>query len=350
MRLTVLGAGAVGPAAAALATSRGHGVTLWSPRGGGTHGIGATLAAEGALSGTARVDVAVDLGRAVAAAEAVMISVPPHALGPVMRRVAPMLRPGVPVVLAPGHSLAPLLLDRLLAVRGLRTPLGAMAQPPVVAARSGPDTVRILAIRERVEIAAVPAEEAVPLARLCADLFGMPFVPLADALGSALATAEPVLQAALAMGNLTRIEGAEEWDLYRGMTPAVCRVMARLDGERLALAAAYGHAVPPLPLQLHRAAGVAEAPLPAMARALSAALGPTAGPLGLDAAHLAESVTYGLGLWLRLADARGLPMPLTAASVAVLEAMWGAALTGDDLLEGLDLAELPRLLREGHRR
>ena len=39
MRLTILGAGPVGLASAALAGARGHGVTLWSPRGGGTRGI-----------------------------------------------------------------------------------------------------------------------------------------------------------------------------------------------------------------------------------------------------------------------------------------------------------------------
>ena len=349
MRLSILGAGAVGPAAAVLAVSRGHAVTLWSPRGGGTHGIGATLTAEGAVAGTAQVNVAVDVARAVTGAEAVLICVPPHALGPVLRRVVPVLPDGVPVLLAPSHSLAPLLLDRLLATRGARAPVGAMAVPPVHAARTGPDRVRIAALRDRVEIAAVPAAEAPALARLSATLFGIPFVPLADALGAALATAEPVRQAALAMANLTRIEGAEEWDLHRAMTPAVCRVMERLDAERVALANAYGHAVPTLAAQLAGGA-VPVAPLATMARTLAAALGPVPGPRGLDAAHLAESVTYGLGLWLRLAAPKGVPMPLTAASVAVLEAMWGTALRGDDLLEGLDLAQLPTLLREGHGR
>ncbi|MGG5810821.1 NAD/NADP octopine/nopaline dehydrogenase family protein [Falsiroseomonas sp. CW058] len=350
MRLTILGAGAVGPAAAALAVSRGHSVVLWSPRGGGTHGIGATLTVEGALAGTARIEVAVDVGRALAGAEAVLVSVPPHALGPVLRRVAPMLPAGVPVLLAPGHSLAPLLLDRLMAMRGAACPVGAMAVPPVVASRTGPDAVRIQAVREQVEIGAVPAGRAPDLARLCAGLFGVPFAPLSDVLGAALATAEPVWQAALAMGNLTRIEGAEPWDVHGQMTPAVCRVMERLDAERVALAAAHGHAVPTLAAQLHRAGGVKQASLHEMARALEVARGATPGPMGLDAAHLAECVTYGLALWLRLAAAKGVAMPLTAASVAVLEAMWGATLTGDDLLEGLDLGALPRLLRDGHPR
>jgi opine dehydrogenase len=350
MHLAVLGAGAVGPAAAALAVSRGHSVALWSPRGGGTHGIGAALHVEGVLAGTAVVEVAVDVTRALRGAAAVLVAVPPHALGPVLRRIAPMLAEGVPVLLAPSPSLAPLLLDRLLAREGVRAPIGALAVPPAVASRSGPDRVRILALRDRVEIAAVPAAEAPALAQLCAALFGVPFLPVADLVAAALASPEPVLQAALALGNLTRIEGAEAWDVHEQMTPAVCRVMARLDAERLALGAALGAALAPLPELLHRAGGIPMGPLPAMARALATARGPTPGPQGLDAAHLAESVTYGLAFWLRLGSAQEVAMPLTAASVAVLEAMWGNGLSGDDLLEGLDLAQLPVLLREGHPR
>jgi opine dehydrogenase len=126
--------------------------------------------------------------------------------------------------------------------------------------------------------------------------------------------------------------------------------MEGLDAERLALAAAYGHAAPSLARHLHRSGGVKEGRLSEMAPALAAATGPMPGPKGLDAAHLAESVTYGLSLWLKLAETVGVKMPLTAAAVALLEAMWGARLSGDDLLEGLDLARLPVLLREGHPR
>ncbi len=350
MRLAVLGAGAVGTAAAALAVSRGHDVALWSPRGGGTHGIGGALEVEGALAGSARVDVAVDAARALAGADAALISVPPHALGPVLRRVAPMLEDGVPVLLAPSHSLAPLLLDRLLASIGRRVPIAAMAMPPVVAVRLAPERVRIVALRDCVPVAALPAAAAPRMAELCAGLFGVPFLPLPDVLGAALSNHEAVLQAALALGNATRIEAAEAWDALAQMTPAVCHLAERLDAERVALAEAYGHAVPGLPTALHAAFGVAEAPLAAMMRALAAEQGPSPGPRGLDAAHLAEAVTYGLSLWQRLADAQGLAMPLTAATITVLEALWGAVLSGDDLLEGLQMEHLPALLRDGYPR
>jgi opine dehydrogenase len=347
MHIAVLGAGAIGPAAAGLAVSRGHSAALWSPRGSGTHGIGATLTLEGAVAGVAKLRVSVDVVRALEGAEAVVIAVPPHALAPVLRRIVPLLPAAVPMLLMPSVSLAPLLLDRLMAQRGLRAPIGALAVPPMEARRSGPDRVRIEALHARVEIAAVPAGAAPALAALCAGLFGTGFQPMPDLLGASLASPTPVFQAALALGNLTRIEAAEAWDVHAQMTPAVCRLMERLDAERLALARAFGLAVPALPELLARGGDVAPGPLPAMAKALAAARGPSPGPQGLDAAHLAESVTYGLGFWLRLGQARRVAMPLTAASVAVLEAMWGRGLQGDDLLEGIDPAQVPALLRDG---
>jgi len=350
MHLAVLGAGAVGPACAALAVSQGHSVALWSPRGGGTHGIGATLAVEGVMAGTARVVVSVEAARALRGAEAVLVAVPPHALAPVLRRLAPMLAEGVPILLVPSHSLAPLLLDRLLAHQGVRAPIGALAMPPVAAQRLGPDRVRIIALRPGVEVAAVPAGAAPALARLCAALFGLAFQPVPDLLAAIMASPEPVMQAALALGNVTRIEAAEAWDLHAQMTPAICRLMDGLDAERLALAAQHGHRLRPLAEWLAHAGDVAPGKLSDMARALALVRGPMPGPQGLDTAHLAESVTYGLAFWLRLAAPRGLALPLTTAAVAVLEAMWGRGLSGDDLLGGTDLAGLPALLRKGYPR
>jgi flavin-dependent dehydrogenase len=64
MRLTILGAGPSGLASAVLAGTRGHSVTLWSPRGGGTRGIADALLAEGRVQGRLPVRVAADLGRA----------------------------------------------------------------------------------------------------------------------------------------------------------------------------------------------------------------------------------------------------------------------------------------------
>ncbi len=339
MHLSVLGAGAVGPAAAALAASRGHTVTLWSPRGGGTHGIGAHLHSLGVLEGTARIAVAVDIGRALAAAQAVLVAVPAHALGPVLRRVAPLLPAGVPVLLAPSHSLAPLLLARLLAQREVAVPIAAMAAPPWTAQRVGPETVRIQALATRTDLAAVPAEAAPELARLTAALFGVPIRPVPSLLSVLLAAHEPVRQAALALGNITRIEHAEDWDSLAQTTPAIARLMQGLDAERRALAEACGMAVPTLAEALAAAHGIPPGALTGMARRL-AALGPAPGPRGLDAAHLAESVPYGLGLWLRIAARRGVPMPLTAAAVAVLETLWGTRLSADDLAQDADITAL----------
>lgn len=68
MRLAILGAGAIGPACATLAVSRGHAAVLWSPSGAGTRGLDGSLRAEGALEGRFAVAVAAGLEEAFAGA------------------------------------------------------------------------------------------------------------------------------------------------------------------------------------------------------------------------------------------------------------------------------------------
>jgi hypothetical protein len=202
-RLLVLGAGAVGTAAAALAVRRGHAVTLWSPRGGGTHGIGAGLRVSGMLTGRAQVGIAVDVGRALRGAEAALLAVPPAALGVVIRRIAPMLPPGLPVLLMPSQSLAPLLLARL--TEG-RNPVAALGAPPFEARRVAPDEIALTALAAEADLASVPAAAAPALAALAADLLGVPVRPCPGLMAVLLGRADNVRMASLALLSLTRIE------------------------------------------------------------------------------------------------------------------------------------------------
>lgn len=199
MRLTILGAGPSGLASAALAGGRGHVVTLWSPRGGGTRGIGDAILAEGALTGRVPVRVAADLGRALADAEAVLLAVPGHAQAGVMRRIAGVVQGAPALLVAPATSLSPLLLDRLLAARGIRAPVGALATPPAIARRLGGDRIWVAALRQRIWLGAVPAAASARLGPLVAALFGIAVEPLPDALAAALADLMPLMHAAQAL-------------------------------------------------------------------------------------------------------------------------------------------------------
>ncbi|MFC7734990.1 NAD/NADP octopine/nopaline dehydrogenase family protein [Roseomonas sp. GCM10028921] len=350
MKLVVLGAGAVGPAAAVLAASRGHEVSIWSPSGAGTAGIEGAIEAEGAVSGRLPLRVARDLPEAMSGAGAALLAVPAYAFPALLPRIAAALPPGLPLLIAPAAALASLALDAMLAARGApagRAPIGAMATTPVTARRPAPGRVRVAAVRAAVDMAAVPSSAATEMGALATALFGHASPAAPSALHAGLANANPIIHAVLALTNVTRIERAEAWPQYGLMTPAACRMMEALAAERAALAARFGLAVLGLDESLHRANGVPLAPLAEMAAAIADTRGAVLGPDTMETRYVTEDVPYGLAFYLWLARGQDLPMPVTEAVVTALEALWGRDLRRNPLLEALDPATLEADLTRG---
>jgi opine dehydrogenase len=341
MRVAILGAGAIGPGCAALAASRGHDAVLWSPSGAGTAGIAGTLQAEGMLQGRFPVTVAAGLAQAFAGAEVALLTVPAYALAALLPRIAAAIPRDLPLLIAPAASLAPLAFARL---RGPGAPIGAMATTPITGRRTAPDRVRIAAIRASAEMGALPGPAAPQMAALAESLFGNRWPGVADALAAAFINTNPIAHAALALANVTRIEQRETWGQYGLMTPAVCRLMEALCAERDALAARFGHHPPSLVEALHRTNGIPRGRLHDMTRAIEAGRGMIAGPTDMATRYVTEDVPYGLAFYLALAAAIGQPMPVTTATVAVIETLWGQGLRDNPLLQGIDLADLPAAL------
>lgn len=344
MRLAILGAGAIGPACAALAVSRGHTAVLWSPSGAGTRGIDATLHAEGLLEGSFPVTVATRLAEAFAGADAALLTVPAYALPDLLPRIAAEIPATLPLLIAPAASLAPLAFARL---RGPGAAVGAMATTPLTGRRLAPDRVRIAAIRAEAEMGALPGPAAPEMAALAESLFGNRWPTVPDALAAAFINGNPIAHAALALANVTRIEKQESWGQYGLMTPAVCRLIETLGAERDALAARFGHHPPSLAEALHRTNGVPRGPLHEMTAAIERGRGFIAGPTEMTTRYVTEDVPYGLAFYLAIAQAIGQPMPVTEGTVMVIETMWGQGLRDNPLLAGLDLGNLPAALNRG---
>lgn len=344
MRLAILGAGAIGPACAALVVSRGHEAMIWSPSGAGTRGLGGILRAEGLLEGEFPVAVAPTLDEAFAGADVVLLTVPAYALPGLLPRIAAAIPKTLPLLISPAASLAPLAFAHL---RGPGAPVGAMATTPVTGRRLAPDRVRVAAIRAEAEMGAVPGLAAPGLAALAEALFGnrWPIVP--DALAAAFINTNPIAHAALALANVTRIEQREAWGQYGLMTPAVCRLMDALGAERDALAARFGHRPPSMVEAFHRTNGVPRGPLHEMALAIERGRGFVAGPTDMATRYVTEDVPYGLAFYLAIAAGMGQPMPVTEATVTALEVLWGQGLRDNPLLAGLDLSDLPTALAAG---
>jgi opine dehydrogenase len=341
-RVAVLGAGGIGCGAAALLSERGHVAVLWSPSGRGTAAFadGVKLQAEGKLTGAYRPIIAPDCASALRDADAVMLAVPGYGHRAVIDQVAANLRPGQPVIISSHMSFSALYLARQLASRGVTAPIAAWGTTVTTGRRLPGPAARVSNIRDQVDIAALPASGIAPMVALCQTLFGDRFVPREDLIAVSLSNVNPQNHLAMALCNFTRIEKAEHWANWGGLTPAVGRLIEALDVERLAVAGAFGVTVRTVRDHFHLSFGVPHGPV-GDAGAILAARDTTPGPATLETRYITEDVPFGLVPSTVLARIAGVPMPLHEAGVAIFSALYARDFPAEnDLLPALNLAGL----------
>ena len=346
-RVAILGAGGIGCGAAALLMERGHDVVLWSPSGGATAVFAeAPLRAEGRLAGEYRPTISADAAGALRDADAVLLAVPGYGHRAVIDAAAPHLRPGQPAIISSHMSFSALYLARLAP----EVPIAAWGTTVTTGRRLAGPAVRVSNIRDKVDIAALPAAEGAAMAALCAALFGDRFVPRDDLIAVSLSNVNPQNHLGMALCNFTRIETGESWANWSGLTPAVGRLIEALDAERLAVAAAFGATVRSVRDHFHLSFGVPHGPL-GEAGALLAARDPNPGPASLDTRYITEDVPYGLVPSALLARIAGVAMPLHEAGIALFSALYGRDFRAENnllpalALDRLSVDELRRLAR-----
>jgi opine dehydrogenase len=351
-RVAVIGTGGIGLGAAALLSERGHDVALWSPtgRGAAAYSGDVPLQAEGRLSGTYRPIVATDCAEAVKDADAVMLAVPGYGHRTVMDALAEHLRPGQPVIISSHMSLGALYLQRRLAARGITAPIAAWATTVTSGRRLPESRVRVSTIRKKVDLTALPVSEIGAMTALCGALFGDRFVPREDLIAVSLSNVNPQNHLGMALCNFTRIERAEQWVNWSGLTPAVGRLIEALDAERLAVAAAFGTPVRTVRDHFHLSFDVPHGPL-GEAGAILAARDASTGPASLDTRYITEDVPFGLVPSTVLARIAGVAMPLHDAGIAMFSALYGRDFRSENnllpelALDGLSIRELRALVR-----
>jgi opine dehydrogenase len=137
--------------------------------------------------------------------------------------------------------------------------------------------------------------------------------------------------------NFTRIENAEAWANWSGLTPSVGRLIEALDAERLAVAAAYGATVRSVRDHFHLSFDVPHGPV-GDAGAILAARDANRGPTSLTTRYITEDVPFGLVPTTVLAGIAGVAMPLHDAGIAIFSALYGRDFRAEnDLLPALGL-------------
>ncbi len=250
--ICVIGAGNLGFAQAGHLAALGHEVHLFNRTPQRLDALGADLRVK--LSGALDVEgslalATTDLAEAVDGAAIVFVDT--HASGhtALAHALAPLLADHAHwdplIVLHPGQTFGSLHFAQCLREAGLdRLPRLAELQTAIYTTRaSGPGRATVLAMKKGVAAATFPHSTAGLPGELTALYPGL--CDVHSTLITALSNLQAFVHPTICLFNLTRIERAEPFRIYReGLTPAIEACLERADADRLALAHALGLALP----------------------------------------------------------------------------------------------------------
>ena len=315
---------------------------------------------EGERGGFAAVERATtDLRSAVDGADVVIVVTGGNAHSTVARSLAPMLRDGQLILLIQGNTGGSLIVRRVLDNAGCRADVvvAEMDNYPYSCRRLSPTRIRPIVAKRWLQIAAFPGNRIASVHQQLSPLFPHA-VAVPNAIYTGLTNANAMLHVANCVANAARIESGDSYKFYaEGVTPAVARVYAAINRERMAVAAALGATVPTMEDWFDRVYGVREASLVETCRRLTYNTdGPyqaTGTPSSLDHKFITEDVPAGLMPMSALGVAAGVPTPAIDALVAVVQTMTGKdfAVEARTLarlgLSGMSATEVRRVMDEG---
>lgn len=280
---------------------------------------------EGAVEGFGRVNVATtNLAEALAHAELIMVAVPASAHRALARGCAPHLRDGQVVVLNPGRTGGALEFAATLRAEGVAAQVSvAETQTLVYSCRMvGPGRVRILSIKNRVLLSALPATDMEPVMDLVGQLYSE-FVPATNVLETGFNNIGAVFHPSLMLFNANRIEAGEAFYFYRDITPHLAHFLEAVDGERLAVARAFGVRAESAGEWLaHAYSGVSGHDLYEKIRSVPAYQKARA-PVSLNDRYLTEDVPTGLVPIIAFAEVAGISVPISRSLVCIACALLG---------------------------
>ncbi len=343
MTVAVLGAGAGGLSAIVELSLAGHDVALWNrnPETLVSHCPAGEIHYRGVLGegSVSPAMVTTDLEKALNAAEVVVICLPSLVHGQLFADLA-NLRCTTPVILNPGHTGGALHLRRVFTQSGAALPPVSEFSTLTYVARVDPQgRVNTTNRARQVRAACLPGgNRALEWGR---QLF--PGVSeVSDVLASSLSNVNLVLHPPGAILGAAWVEATSgDFTFYvQGMTPGVGRVMQALDSERLAVAKAFGHVLPPL-LQEMAAIGTVDSAAATEGALVTAIRGGTANssisaPNSFNHRYYQEDLAFGLLPFVALARLARVPVPVASA----LLQLGGTAVGGQILTNGLDSERL----------
>jgi len=326
----VAGGGAGGAAAVAELVAAGEEVRYWtrSPQTLTPFQEQGGVSYEGVLgAGLARPDLMTcDLPAAIDAADVILVCLPTFAHAHVADALA-RLHAKVPIVLNPGHTGGALEFRHRFLACGAEPPaIAEFSTLTYVARKYAPGRVTITGSAKSLRLAALPRGEAAATAAQA--LFrSARMVP--DVLACDLANVNMILHVPGAVLAAAWVEATHgDFTFYaQGMTPGVARVMKALDGERRAVARAFGHELPSVVAEM-QAIGTVEASVRDLDDLVAAISSGEANrrikaPNSLDHRYYHEDFGYGLLPFIELASIANVEVPLAHALLTTAQTSVG---------------------------
>ena len=314
----------------------------------------------GERAGFAAVERATsDLLSAVDGADVVVVVTGGNAQVTVARSLARLLGDGQVILLIQGNTGGSLIVRRALDDAGCHADVAVaeMDNYPYSCRRLSPTRIRPIVAKRWLQIAAFPGNRIASVHQRLSRLFPQA-VASPNVLYTGFTNANAMLHVANCVANAARIESGDSYRFYgEGVTPAVARLYQAINRERVAVAAAFGAAVPTLEDWFDRVYGVREANLVETCRRLTYnSDGPyqaTGTPSSLEHKFITEDVPAGLIPMSARGAAAGVPTPAIDALVAVVQSMTGKDFAAEARtlarlgLSGMSATEIRRVMDEG---
>ncbi len=325
MNIGIIGTGPIGLGLAALLSGNGENVLLWSPNRSLQHQADpdARVVSTGAVEYEfipSLVDSAKELVRQC---DIIVIAVPAYGFKNVVEQLSPFLRSAHCVIISSHVPFAAQYLQSKLETVNVEPMIVALSTTILSGRKASPSKIEIGTIRTNIEMAVLPDKKKAQGLDICRRLFGDRFTLCDGILAVALGNLNPQNHLGIALCNLTRIEKGETWIQAENITPAVGRLLEKLDQERLTVASALNVRTRNIFEHFSRSFGVPSGSVAEMSKAMLEKGMRGCGPTTLETRYILEDVPYGLVPTIWLGKVSGVPVPLHQAGVDIFSALIG---------------------------
>lgn len=338
-KFAIIGAGNGGQSFAGHLTLLGYPVSLFDVEKVKLDGLMKTgiIKLTGAVEGNARIPLITgDIANAISGAEVIMVVIPTVYQRSIAIAMAPFLVDGQIIVLNPGATGGALEVRTAIQEAGCKANLIIAETHTLLYACRSPQAgeAYIGGIKDEVELATLPASAATKVAAILNRPFPQ-FKAVENILVTSLNNANAMMHPAPTLLNAGRIESKSSFNYYSdGITPALAKVIEKLDAERLAIANALGVKVPTINDFYTASYGATGADLYEQIQKVKAYEG-IKGPTSLNTRYLFEDIPTGL-----------VPLSLFGRALGVSTPTMNAVIELGNILHGKNYWEEGRSLEK----